>query len=363
METSDFMQQLRAFKPQSLGCAVARRKSSTTLIFPLPPQACSVLPRAANSNVDRSTPLHIICKEEFWDTYNFDPAEMDLQIDDELDDSERINNVRLAKMLLHINGKLNEPVRIDSQDRLGNAPLHLAILRSKRKLTELLLDSDADPNLANEEGLTPLHLVCRRHRDRYDDSADEFVSLIESFFRIVDQKEKTLKFDARDKKGRTALQLAVANLLPQATCKWPEIGSDSRRRCCRPASELEKIRFKTKRRLDDDEIICRVRMVRVVGGSRRSTMVRRRKGRDVIERSKDKKWSIVLRPREVTTRRSVQAIRVQGLSAHTQTERIFMSTLEGESRETRREAGRDTFERTFAKICGGLLRNDRRQSY
>lgn len=41
MESSDFMQQLRAFKPQSLGCAVARRKSSTTLIFPLPPQACS----------------------------------------------------------------------------------------------------------------------------------------------------------------------------------------------------------------------------------------------------------------------------------------------------------------------------------
>ena len=41
MESSDFMQQLRSFKPQSLGCAVARRKSSTTLIFPLPPQACS----------------------------------------------------------------------------------------------------------------------------------------------------------------------------------------------------------------------------------------------------------------------------------------------------------------------------------
>ena len=41
METSDFLQQLRSFKPQSLGCAVARRKSSTTLIFPLPPQACS----------------------------------------------------------------------------------------------------------------------------------------------------------------------------------------------------------------------------------------------------------------------------------------------------------------------------------
>ncbi|KAF2363067.1 BTB/Kelch-associated [Trinorchestia longiramus] len=41
METSDFLHQLRSFKPQSLGCAVARRKSSTTLIFPLPPQACA----------------------------------------------------------------------------------------------------------------------------------------------------------------------------------------------------------------------------------------------------------------------------------------------------------------------------------
>ena len=41
MESSDFMQQLRNFKAQCLGCAVARRKSSATLIFPLPPQACS----------------------------------------------------------------------------------------------------------------------------------------------------------------------------------------------------------------------------------------------------------------------------------------------------------------------------------
>ena len=41
MESSDFMQQLRNFKAQSLGCAVARRKSSTTLIFPLPPQVRS----------------------------------------------------------------------------------------------------------------------------------------------------------------------------------------------------------------------------------------------------------------------------------------------------------------------------------
>ncbi|XP_046833660.1 uncharacterized protein LOC124430726 isoform X2 [Vespa crabro] len=41
MECSDFMQLLRSFKPHSLGNAVARRKSSNTLIFLMPSQACS----------------------------------------------------------------------------------------------------------------------------------------------------------------------------------------------------------------------------------------------------------------------------------------------------------------------------------
>ncbi len=36
----EFMNKLRDFKRQSLGCAEARRKSSTTLSFPVPVQAC-----------------------------------------------------------------------------------------------------------------------------------------------------------------------------------------------------------------------------------------------------------------------------------------------------------------------------------
>lgn len=40
VEGNDFLQKLREFKGQSLGYAVARRKSSTTLVFPIPPQAC-----------------------------------------------------------------------------------------------------------------------------------------------------------------------------------------------------------------------------------------------------------------------------------------------------------------------------------
>lgn len=36
----EFMAKLKDFKRQSLGCAEARRKSSTTLSFPVPVQAC-----------------------------------------------------------------------------------------------------------------------------------------------------------------------------------------------------------------------------------------------------------------------------------------------------------------------------------
>ncbi|KAL7307159.1 hypothetical protein TKK_0000883 [Trichogramma kaykai] len=178
----------------------------------------SVLPRgAADSNVadaERSTPLHIICKE-----YEDD--------------------VRLAEtFLIHVNGKLIEPVRIDTQDKLGNAPLHLAILHSGRKLTELFLRRGADPNLANEEGETPLHLVCRRYRDSYkkncgrnedeDEDEDEDVDdgVVRSFFGIVKELGMTLRFDARDKKGRTPLRLAVSNLLPRVVDTLFDSGAD-----------------------------------------------------------------------------------------------------------------------------------------
>lgn len=40
-----FLTKLREFKPQSLGCLEARRKSSSTLIFPSPPQACTGPPK------------------------------------------------------------------------------------------------------------------------------------------------------------------------------------------------------------------------------------------------------------------------------------------------------------------------------
>ncbi|XP_037080824.1 uncharacterized protein LOC119101580 [Pollicipes pollicipes] len=74
MESSDFMNQLRAFKPQSLGCAVARRKSSTTLIFPLPPQACS-------DEFCRGYPHNLIVTPGYWVECAGQPVEDDVAWD------------------------------------------------------------------------------------------------------------------------------------------------------------------------------------------------------------------------------------------------------------------------------------------
>ncbi|CAB0038613.1 unnamed protein product [Trichogramma brassicae] len=92
------------------------------------------------------------------------------------------------------------------EEETGNTALHLALAHGHKKIAESLLRSGADPNLANAEGSTALHVVCRRHgRD----------DLVEIFFaNNNDDGQKSLLVDARDKKGRTPLQLAVANLLP-----------------------------------------------------------------------------------------------------------------------------------------------------
>uniref|UniRef100_A0ABD2XHA8 Uncharacterized protein n=1 Tax=Trichogramma kaykai TaxID=54128 RepID=A0ABD2XHA8_9HYME len=130
-------------------------------------------------NAEGLTPLHMIC------------------VGDNDDD--------LAEMLFKFSNDKHKPIHIDARDHLGNTPLHLALKEGRDKITDWLLKKCANPNLANSEGLTPLHIICQRDKD--DD-------LLEKFFETNNDLQQTVQIDALDKLGRTPLQWAVARRVP-----------------------------------------------------------------------------------------------------------------------------------------------------
>ncbi|CAB0043661.1 unnamed protein product [Trichogramma brassicae] len=139
-----------------------------------------LLRRGADPNLANdfgSTPLHFICS--------------------------RAKNDELVDTLF---GKLDELLttkflEVDAQDASGNSPLHLALKRGNEHLMELLLEHGADANLSNLNGTTPLHVIAKRGHD-----ADKLAA---SFVASCDEAEEPVLVDTRDKRGRTALHLAL----------------------------------------------------------------------------------------------------------------------------------------------------------
>uniref|UniRef100_A0ABD2WRS8 Uncharacterized protein n=1 Tax=Trichogramma kaykai TaxID=54128 RepID=A0ABD2WRS8_9HYME len=99
----------------------------------------------------------------------------------------------------------------------GNSPLHLAVYGGHKATVELLLRNGANLNSANMDGSTPLHMICKKKR-RFD--------LLENLFKISNDRNQPVQVDARDKLGRTPLQLAVANLLPHVVDVLLQHGAD-----------------------------------------------------------------------------------------------------------------------------------------
>ncbi|CAB0041395.1 unnamed protein product [Trichogramma brassicae] len=151
-------------------------------------------PGLADKN--RSTPLHLL--------------------------SEMNDSIDLAKMLFEFSkdeiwwssGKMN----VNAQDVWGRTSLYLAVRSNNKKVAKLLLKKGADPNLANEKGWTPLHVISKANHDNYD--------LINKLFKISSKKNQLVQVDARDCKGRTPLQWAVANFLPGVVDALLDHGAD-----------------------------------------------------------------------------------------------------------------------------------------
>ncbi|CAB0029347.1 unnamed protein product [Trichogramma brassicae] len=132
-------------------------------------------------NEEGSTALHMICKRDKDDGF--------------------------VERFFEIIGEFEKTVEIDAVDKLGNSPLHLALRFNNNQVAELLIKTGADPTVANEEGLTPLHIICERYHDD---------GLIDRFFKIIEEVKLSVQVDVVDKSGRTPLQLAVMNVLPSA---------------------------------------------------------------------------------------------------------------------------------------------------
>ncbi|KAL7304223.1 hypothetical protein TKK_0003417 [Trichogramma kaykai] len=91
--------------------------------------------------------------------------------------------------------------------RTGFSTLHYALQsdgpNERRYVFNLLMKNGANPNLADSEGRTPLHVICERMND------DWFLAKVVVV--LCDEKHRPLQVDALDKLNNTPLNLALKN--------------------------------------------------------------------------------------------------------------------------------------------------------
>ncbi|XP_014230652.1 serine/threonine-protein phosphatase 6 regulatory ankyrin repeat subunit C-like [Trichogramma pretiosum] len=114
-------------------------------------------------------------------------------------------------------------IRIDVRDEGGDTPLHLALRDMSmnvgvRETVVLLLRKGASLSLVDGRGSPPLHLICML--------GNEEIGLLDTFFKLCDEREHQVRIDAEDSAGRTPLQWAVANMRLRTIERLLERGAD-----------------------------------------------------------------------------------------------------------------------------------------
>ncbi|CAB0037873.1 unnamed protein product [Trichogramma brassicae] len=185
----------------------------------------SLLRRGSNPNLideNGSTVLHLLCDERAND--NRDLVQMvlelshdeyrpvDINILDKYGESplryalshghtraaEKSADAELTETFFEICG---EQLQVNSRNQKGQTALHLALQYGNKQAIESLLTRSADPNATDENGSTPLHVVCEYSEDDYD--------LMQMLFELSNDEYKPLQVNLQDNLGNTPLHTAL----------------------------------------------------------------------------------------------------------------------------------------------------------
>ena len=103
-----------------------------------------------------------------------------------------------------IRGLVNLKVDVNKLNNDGKAPLHFAISEKSPELVKALLDGGANPLLVDKDDKTYLHHLADFRGERHDDIKKIIILLI----------QKGVDINVADKKGNTALDIALENNNP-----------------------------------------------------------------------------------------------------------------------------------------------------
>ncbi|CAB0029331.1 unnamed protein product [Trichogramma brassicae] len=151
----------------------------------------------------------------------------------------------LLQTFFEISDEQTRPVEVDARDNEGKTPLHHAISHRHKKLFELLLRRGFDPNVADNDGSTALHTICR---------ADDDDGWAKMLFEISEEKNRQVQIDARGMNDFTPLHHAlvkeelreVAELLLRkgaATNLVDREGSTPLHTVCKYADDEDRVRM------------------------------------------------------------------------------------------------------------------------